>query len=166
VPTFTLSGLSKISALPQMKVSWIVTSGPEDLSSAAMERLEVIADTYLSMNAPVQWAVPALLEERKNIQRQLLERVRANLAELDRQLAKQETCQRLRVDGGWCVVLRVPVTRSDEELAIGLVREKSVLVHPGHFYDFPSDGYLVLSLITGKGDFAEGIGRTLGHLNP
>jgi len=162
VLTFTLSGLSKIAALPQMKVAWVVTSGPRELASAAMGRLEVIADTYLSMNAPVQWAVPALLEQRKNIQRQLLERVTKNLAELDRQLAGQKACQRLSLDGGWYAVLRVPVTRSDEELAIELVREKSVLVHPGHFYDFPSDGYLVLSLITAEGEFREGIGRVLG----
>jgi alanine-synthesizing transaminase len=165
VLTFTLSGLSKIAALPQMKVAWVVTSGPRELAAAAMARLEVIADTYLSMNAPIQWAVPVLLEQRKGIQRQLLERVRKNLAELDRQLAGQKSCQRLNVEGGWYAVLRVPVTRSDEELAIELVREKSVLVHPGHFYDFPSDGYLVLSLITAEGEFREGIGRVLEYLS-
>ncbi len=165
VLTFTLSGLSKIAALPQMKVAWVVTSGPRELAAAAMARLEVIADTYLSMNAPVQWAVPALLEQRKNIQRQLLERVNKNLAELDRRLAGQKSCQRLSVEGGWYAVLRVPVTRSDEELAIELLREKSVLVHPGHFYDFPSDGYLVLSLITAEGEFTEGIGRVLEYLS-
>ena len=165
VLTFTLSGLSKISALPQMKVAWVVTSGPPGEVAAAMGRLEVIADTYLSMNAPVQWAVPALLQQRTGIQRQLLARVRNNLAELDRLLAGQQACQRLRVDGGWYAVLRVPVTRSDEELAIELVREKSVLVHPGHFYDFPSDGYLVLSLITPEEEFAEGISRVLEHLS-
>jgi aspartate/methionine/tyrosine aminotransferase len=165
VLTFTLSGVSKISALPQMKVAWVVTSGPQDEVSAAMERLEVIADTYLSMNAPVQWAVPVLLEQRKNIQRQLMERVRANLAELDRQLAGQSSCSRLSVQGGWYAVLRVPVTRSDEELAIELVREKSVLVHPGHFYDFPGDGYLVLSLIAAEEEFREGIGRVLEFLD-
>ncbi len=165
VLTFTLSGLSKISALPQMKVAWIITSGPGDQVVAAMARLEVIADTYLSMNAPVQWALPALLELRKDIQRQLLERVRANLTELDRQLAEQKACQRLDVEGGWYAVLRVPVTQPDEELAIQLAREKSVLVHPGHFYDFPSDGYLVLSLITPTGEFAQGVGGVLARLN-
>jgi len=165
VLTFTLSGLSKIAALPQMKVAWVVTSGPGELAAEAMGRLEVIADTYLSINAPIQWAVPALLEQRKNIQRQLMARVRANLAELDRQLAGQKACSRLAVEGGWYAVLRVPVTRSDEELAIELVRQKSVLVHPGHFYDFPSDGYLVLSLITAEAEFGEGIGRVLEYLN-
>jgi aspartate/methionine/tyrosine aminotransferase len=165
VLTFTLSGLSKVAALPQMKVAWVVTSGPRELAAAAMGRLEVIADTYLSMNAPMQWAVPALLEQRKDIQRQLLEQVKTNLAELDRQLAAQNACERLSVEGGWYAVLRVPVTRSDEELAIELVRDKSVVVHPGHFYDFPSDGYLVLSLITPAGEFAEGISAVLGKLN-
>jgi len=164
VLTFTLSGLSKISALPQMKVAWVVTSGPEDQVAAAMARLEVIADTYLSTNAPVQCAVPTLLEQRKSFQPQLMERVRANLAELDGQLAGQNASQRLRVEGGWYAVLRVPVTRPDEELAIGLVREKSVLVHPGHFYDFPRDGYLVLSLITAEDEFGEGLRRVLEYL--
>ena len=164
VLTFTLSGLSKIAALPQMKVAWVVTSGPRELAAQAMGRLEVIADTYLSMNAPMQWAVPALLEQRVGVQRQLLERIRANLAELDRQLAGQEACSRLDVKGGWYAVMRVPVTRSDEELAIELVREKAVVVHPGHFYDFPEDGYLVLSLITCEAEFSEGMGRVLAFL--
>ena len=164
VLTFTLSGLSKIAALPQMKVAWIVTSGPKELVREAMARLEVIADTYLSMNAPVQWAVPLLLDQRKSIQKQLLGRVRANLAELDRQLAAQKACQRQEVEGGWYAVLRVPVTRSDEESAIELVREKHVLVHPGHFYDFPGDGYLVVSLIGEEGEFGEGISRLLRHV--
>jgi aspartate/methionine/tyrosine aminotransferase len=164
-PTFTLSGLSKIAALPQMKVAWVVTSGPEDEAVEAMGRLEVIADTYLSMNAPVQWATPALLDQRRNIQRQLLKRVQNNLAQLDRQLAAQKACQRLNVEGGWYAVLRVPVTRSDEELAIELMREKSVLVHPGHFYDFPNDGYLVLSLITPEQDFAVGMGAVMEKLS-
>ena len=164
VLTFTLSGLSKISALPQMKVAWVVTSGPNAEAAEAMARLEVIADTYLSMNAPIQWAVPTLLGQQKNIQGQLLERVRRNLVELDRQLAGQQACQRLQVEGGWNAVLRVPVTRSDEELAIALVREQGVLVHPGHFYDFPSDGYLVLSLITPPGEFGEGIAKLLDYV--
>lgn len=161
VLTFTLSGVSKISALPQMKVAWIATSGPAPEVEAAQARLEVIADTYLSMNAPIQWAVPALLEQRASIQQQLLDRVLGNLAELDRQLAPQKPCQRLSVEGGWYAVLRVPVTQTDECLAVDLLRRKSVLVHPGHFYDFPSDGYLVLSLITPGNEFAEGIGRLL-----
>ena len=161
VLSFTLSGVSKISALPQMKLAWIVTSGPAAQRDAALARLEVIADTYLSMNAPIQWATPALLEQRRSVQRQLLDRVLVNLAELDRQLAAQKMCQRLNVEGGWYAILRIPVTQTDEELAVDLLRRKAVLVHPGHFYDFPSDGYLVLSLIGAESEFADGINRLL-----
>jgi aspartate/methionine/tyrosine aminotransferase len=161
VLTFTLSGVSKISALPQMKVAWIATSGPAAEVEGAQARLEVIADTYLSMNAPIQWAVPVLLEQRQSIQERLLDRVLSNLAQLDRQLAGQKASQCLSVEGGWYAVLRVPVTQTDEELAVDLLRRKSVLVHPGHFYDFPSDGYLVLSLIATQDDFTEGIKRLL-----
>jgi alanine-synthesizing transaminase len=157
--TFTLSGLSKISGLPQMKVAWIAVSGPEALKAEASRRLEVIADTYLSMNAPVQWAIPVMLDERHGIHRQLMCRIRENLAELDSQLAAQKVCRRLQVEGGWYAVLRVPVTGSDEDLAIRLLRETGVLVQPGHFYDFPAEGYLVLSLITQSQTFQKGIQR-------
>jgi aspartate/methionine/tyrosine aminotransferase len=166
VLTFTLSGISKISALPQMKVAWIATSGRGAEVKAAQARLEVIADTYLSMNAPIQWATPALIEQRHTVQQQLLDRVLANLAELDRQLAAQKVCERLSVEGGWYAVLRVPVTQTDEELAVDLLHRKSVLVHPGHFYDFPSDGYLVLSLIGPQTEFGEAVRRALELVNP
>jgi alanine-synthesizing transaminase len=159
--TFTLSGLSKISGLPQMKLAWIATSGAEDLVNTALGRLEVIADTYLSMSAPIQWAAAVLLDQRKTIQPQLLDRLRVNLKELDRQLANQKNCRRLDVEGGWYAILRVPVTQSDEELAVAILRKRSVLVHPGHFYDFSSDGHLVISLITPTEDFGQGIGRLL-----
>ena len=165
VLTFTLSGVSKISGLPQMKLAWIAVGGPAPAATAAMDRLEIIADTYLSMNAPIQLAAATLLGQRKNIQPQLLDRVRTNLAELDRQLAQQKACQRLQVEGGWYAVLRVPVTQSDEDLAIDLLRQASVLVHPGHFYDFPNDGYLILSLLTRPGEFRAGARRVLQLLN-
>jgi aspartate/methionine/tyrosine aminotransferase len=161
VLTFTLSGVSKISALPQMKLAWIVTSGPGEQVNAAMARFEIIADTYLSMNTPVQLAAPALLEQRTSIQPLLLDRIRENLADLDRLLAGQQSCSHLAVEGGWYAVLRVPATQSDEDLAIELLRKKNVLVHPGHFYDFPADGYLVVSLITPPRHFREGIARVL-----
>ena len=155
--TFSMSGLSKISGLPQMKAGWLVTSGPEELRSRALARLEIIADTYLSMNAPVQWAIPALLEQRHSFQKQLLARVRRNLAELDRQVATQKSCARLVVEAGWYAVLRIPATRSDEELAIDLLAQKNIYVHPGHFYDFPSEGFLIVSLITREEEFAAGV---------
>src|SRR5512146_1210592 len=159
--TFTLSGLSKISGLPQMKAAWIVLSGPDRLVQDAADRLEVIADTYLSPNGPIQWALPELLASREGIQRQLQARVKANLAFLDEQLRLQEMCHRLEVEGGWYVVLRVPVTKTDEELAIELLEQQSVLVQPGHFYDFASEGHLVVSLIAREEVFAAGVKKLL-----
>jgi len=163
--TFTLSGLSKISALPQMKLAWIVTSGPAEQVHAAMQRLEVIADTYLSVNAPIQLATAVLLDQRRIVQSFLLTRLQVNLEEFDQQLSRQKLCVRLHVEGGWYAVLRVPVTQSDEDLAIAIMKNLSVLVHPGHFYDFASDGYLVVSLITEPKEFSEGIKRVLDFLN-
>jgi len=159
--TFAMSGLSKIAGLPQMKMAWLVASGPATLKTQAIEKLEIIADTYLSPNAPVQWATPTFLEQRSRFQKQLLARVRQNLRELDRQLGAQNNCSRLEVEGGWYVVLRVPATGSDEELALTLLETRDVYVHPGHFFDFPSDGYLVLSLIAAEDQFAEGARRLL-----
>jgi len=166
VLTFTLSGLSKISGLPQMKLAWLVTSGPAERSQPALDRLEVIADTYLSMNAPIQLAAAVLLDQRRNIQPLLLDRVRTNLEQLDRALERKPGCERLALEGGWYAVLRVPVTQSDEELAIQLLRKNGVLVHPGHFYEFPSDGFLVVSLIPPPVTFHQGITRVLDGLHP
>ncbi len=157
VLTFTLSGLSKISGLPQMKAAWLIVSGAQNLKKEADARLEVIADTYLSPNAPVQLAMPAFLEQRQNFQQQLLSRVRGNLAELDKLLAGQNACSRLAVEAGWYAVLRVPAIQADEELALELLTSKNVYVHPGHFYDFPSGGFAVVSLITPEAIFSEGI---------
>jgi alanine-synthesizing transaminase len=159
--TFTMSGLSKISGLPQMKIAWLIANGPQDLRKEALARLDVIADTYLSMNAPAQLAIPVFLELRQGFQKQLMARARKNLAELDRQLAVQKCCSRLQVEGGWNAVVRVPATRSDEDLAIELLATKDVYAHPGHFYDFASDGYLIVSLITPEQVFAEGTKRLL-----
>jgi aspartate/methionine/tyrosine aminotransferase len=160
-PTFTLSGLSKISGLPQMKAAWLVVSGPQQWKREALARLEVIADTYLSANAPVQLAIPRFLEERHRFQKQVMSRVRRNLAELDRQLVGQKAVSRLEVEGGWCVVLRLPATRSDEDLAIELLGTHGVSVQPGHFYDFPSDGNLVVSLITAEAELSRGLAQSL-----
>lgn len=159
--TFTMSGLSKISGLPQMKLAWLIAGGPEGEKREALARLEVIADTYLSLNTPVQLAAPVLLEERHSFQKQLMSRVRENLAELDLQLKASQRCRRLEVEGGWYAVLRVPATRPDEDLAIELLEKHNVYVHPGHFYDFPGDGYLVVSLITPEEEFKEGLSKVL-----
>jgi aspartate/methionine/tyrosine aminotransferase len=162
--TFALSGLSKIAGLPQMKMAWLVASGPEALKHEALEKLEVIADTYLSPNAPVQWATPTFLEQRHGFQQQVMGRMRKNLAELDRQLAQPGPCARLELEGGWYAVLRVPAKPADDELAIELLTTRNVYVHPGHFFDFAADGYLVVSLIAREEDFAEGMRRALSIL--
>ncbi len=163
VLTFTLSGLSKISALPQMKLGWLVVRGPEDETKTALERLEVIADTYLSVSAPIAHALPALLEFRKTVQPRILERLRANLSWLERQAASCPGSQCLKAEGGWYAVLKVPERVSDEDWAVDLLAEDGVLVHPGHFYDFPDDGHLVISLLTDEQAFREGIGRLLSR---
>jgi len=165
VLTFTLSGLSKISALPQMKLGWVVVSGPEVELETALDRLEVIADTYLSVSAPIAHALPALLEFRKTVQPRILERLRSNLCWLERQTTSCSGVSRLRVEGGWYAVLKVPESVSDEEWAVGLLAEDGVLVHPGHFYDFPDDGYLVISLLTDEPAFREGTGRILARIS-
>jgi aspartate/methionine/tyrosine aminotransferase len=157
--TFTLSGLSKISLLPQMKLAWIVVSGPQALVQTAVERLEVIADTYLSPSTPVQLALPKFLALRKGLQAQLQQRISANLAVLDGALRESKLLARLDREGGWYAVLRVPVTDSDESVAVALLERCSVLVHPGQFFNFPRDGFLVLSLITPKNQFQDGVRR-------
>lgn len=146
VLTFVLDGLSKSAGMPQMKAGWIRVSGPG--AAEARERLELIADTYLSVSTPVQWALPALL--RAGVQSQILERVRGNLARVP---------GALRVEGGWCAILRMPAHRTDEEWAGYLLEEKRVLTQPGYFFDLEGGPYLVVSLLTEPGTFAEGLRR-------
>ena len=157
--TFVLSGLSKISALPQMKVAWIFSQGPQPALHEALSRLEVIADTFLSMNAPLQHALPALLAARHKMQRQILERTRANLVALDAQLSRQSLITRLHAEAGWYAILRVPALAADEETAVRLLQEQRVLVHPGSFYGMPAQGWLVLSLLPREEEFRLGVER-------
>jgi alanine-synthesizing transaminase len=165
VLSFTLSGISKICGMPQMKLAWIAVSGPGKQKREALARLEVIGDAYLSVGSPVQLAAPELLAMRVPFQTQAMARVKANLRELDAQLFGQSACNRLACQGGWSAVLRVPAKQSDEELAIALLKERGVHVHPGHFYDFAQPGYLVVSLIVPEQEFAEGIRRVLAHFD-
>jgi aspartate/methionine/tyrosine aminotransferase len=151
--TFSMSGLSKIAALPQMKLGWIVASGPGH--EAALDRLELIADTYLSVATPVQIALPRLLDAGAKVRAQIIERTRANLATL-RQATKP-----LHVEGGWYAILQVPRTRSEEEWAIMLLDRHDVLVQPGFYFDFESEAFLVLSLLTPPEVFAEGLCRIM-----
>jgi alanine-synthesizing transaminase len=153
VDVFVVSGMSKIAALPQMKAAWIVATGPQKVGSLA--RLEVIADTFLSMNAPVQGALPAWLKGRHGQQQQIQERVTANLAEFDSQLSAQKGIQRLKVEGGWYALLRIPAIQPDEKTVFELL-EKGVWVHPGYFFGMEESGWLVLSLLGPVKEFATG----------
>lgn len=162
--TFTLNGLSKIAALPQMKLGWIVVNGPEELVSAALERAEVIADTYLSVGTPVQHAASQLLKLAKPMREQLLERIRRNLRFLDSCLAEETCpCSRLRAEAGWYAVLRIPNIGSDEDWAVELLEQDGVYVHPGRFFDFTQDGYLVISLIVRPEVFKKGVRKVLAR---
>jgi alanine-synthesizing transaminase len=157
--TFTLSGLSKISLLPQMKLAWTVVSGPESIAPTAIDRLEIIADTYLSPGTPVQLALPTFLSMRHALQAQVLHRISANLSALESMLRESKSLALLGREGGWYAILRVPVTGTDEDLTIALLERYSVLVHPGHFFNFSREGFLVLSLITLEQQFQEGLRR-------
>ncbi|MHB8889221.1 MAG: pyridoxal phosphate-dependent aminotransferase [Acidobacteriaceae bacterium] len=163
VLTFVLSGMSKIAGLPQMKAAWIVSTGPAAELQQALPRLEVIADTFLSMNAPVQHALSSWLEQREQMQRQIRARTQANLQELDRQLAGQSHISRLGVEAGWNAVLRVPAVHPDEEEVQALIRDQGVISHPGSFYGFPKLGWQVLSLLVPEEEFCAGLSRLLGH---
>ena len=165
VLTYVLSGLSKIAGLPQIKAAWIAALGPAPLLREATARLEVVADTFLSMNAPVQHAMPYLLQNRAGIQQQILHRVRENLAALDHALFNAPAVSRLQVQGGWYAVLRIPALVSGEALAIRLIEQQRVAVHPGYFYGFDGDGWLVLSLLPPTAEFAEGIRRIIQHFS-
>ena len=161
VSLFVVSGLSKIAGLPQMKAAWIVASGPE--RTQALDRLEVIADTFLSMNAPVQCALPAWLASRSCIQDQIVARVRANLAELDRQLTRLPSVQRLKAEGGWYAVLRIPALQLDELTVLELL-ERGVWLHPGYFFGMPDSGWLIVSLLTPEPEFCSGVTTLVNFL--
>ena len=159
VLTFVLSGLSKVLALPQMKLAWIVVVGPEDQCMEALRRLEFIADTYLSVQAPVQHALAFWLPFAKSIQAQIRGRLRANLDALDRLLLPAKLLRRAPVEAGWCVLLRMPALEHSEEFALKLLRQAGVLVHPGSFYGLPDRGWLVLSLLPPPEIFEPAVSR-------
>lgn len=161
-PLFLLSGLSKIAALPQVKLGWIAARGPGAADS--LEALAFLADQYLSVSASAQAAAPALLALAPGIQAQVRLRLRANLAALDRALASHPHLSRLPVEGGWSVLLRRPALDGDDSCALRLLQEVGVLVHPGSFFDLPGDGHLVLSLLTPEAVFSAGLEQALPRL--
>ncbi len=163
VLTFCLSGLSKVAALPQLKLGWVVTGGPSGLRQTAFERLELIADTYLSVATPVQWAAPRLLGLRGELQRQILERVEANRSFLAGQIGPASPWRLLAAEGGWYAILEAPRIYPEEEWVLKLLAEDNVLVQPGFFFDFDREAFLVVSLLTREPAFREGVERMLAR---
>lgn len=159
--TFVMSGLSKVAGLPQLKMGWIVVSGPEALRTQALSRLEVIADTYLSVNTPVQVAAPRLLADRGVVQTAIAERLAANRAFLGQALTDPEAAEVISAPAGWYAVIRLPRVPDEEELVLQLLQDEHVLVHPGYFYDLPEGAHAVVSLLVQPERFAAGIGRLL-----
>lgn len=162
--TFRLGGLSKSVGLPQVKLGWIVVDGPDDLVRDVLPRLELICDTYLSVSTPVQVAAPALLERGAVIREQIQARIATNLECLRRAVASDPAIELLNADGGWSAVLRVPATRPEEDFVIDLLDAHDTLTHPGFFFDFPHEAFLVLSLLPDPAVFAEGTNRILEHV--
>ena len=162
--TFVLSGLSKVLALPQMKLGWIVTSGPPELVSPAMERLDLIADTFLSVGAPVQYALPQWMGSRERLQAGILDRVRTNLDQLANHPGL-EPSRLLRLEGGWYAVLEVPRYTSEESLILRLLADADLLVHPGYFFDFEREAYLVISLLPTPAVFTAALDRLFAAID-
>jgi aspartate/methionine/tyrosine aminotransferase len=155
---FAMSGLSKIAGLPQMKLGWIVVNGPEKLRAGAFEKLEWIADTYLSVSTPVQCAAAALLEAGEQVQMQIRERCATHLS-VAREALAGSPANILAVEGGWYITVQVPRVCCEEEWCLQLLERENVLVQPGFFYDFASEAYLVVSLLTAPEIFREGMAR-------
>jgi aspartate/methionine/tyrosine aminotransferase len=161
---FSMSGLSKIAGLPQMKLGWIAIAGPAAARAAAKEKLEWIADTYLSVSTPVQQAAPRLLELGKGIRALIAARLRANLAWLESAITADSPCRILSVEGGWYATLQVPRIRREEEWVLELLEKDGVLVLPGFFFDFECEAFLVISLLTEPETFREGCRRLLARV--
>lgn len=164
-PAFVLSGLSKVCALPQVKLGWVVLAGPDSVRDFYRPRLELVADTYLSAGAPAQCAAAELLSLRAGLRAQVRARCEENLGAL-RSLAKgapEAGVTALPVEGGWSAVLRVPAVQSEEQQVLALAERDRVLVQPGFFYDFAREGHLVVSLLTPPRVFSEGITRLLAR---
>jgi hypothetical protein len=161
-PTLVLSGLSKAAGLPQLKLGWTVLAGPDAAVARMRERLELIADTFLSVATPVMLAAPTLLQIGETNARRIRERVRENLAHLDRAL-EGSACSRLRAEGGWSATIRIPAIPDDESFVLGLLGERCVLAYPGHFFDFEGGPCVVVSLCTPTETFREGVEAIVQH---
>lgn len=157
VLTFTLNGISKLCGFPQLKLGWIVVSGTEEQKGEAMHRLEIIADTFLAVNTPVQVALPQLLKSGEVVRRRIRERIETNLHHLKKTLMTTFPISLLESEGGWYAVLKIPSTKSEDEWVLKLLDEAGVYVFPGYFFEFRESGYLVVSLLTETTDFVRGV---------
>ncbi len=164
VPTFVLSGLSKILGLPQMKLGWIVVNGPENFCRQAQEYLDLLADTYLSVSTPIQHAAPPWLKLKPLLQNQIKERIKANLEFLQTQFAPHPNYRVLRTEGGWYAVIALPFLHREEKFVLFTLDRDNVLVHPGYFFDFPYEGFLVASLLPPPEFFRQGVSRLLARI--
>ena len=165
VLSFSLSGASKSLGLPQVKLGWLVVGGPPAARAAALAGLELIADTFLSVSTPVQIAASDLLRRGAAIRIAIHERVRRNLSRARDTARRYPSCELLRVEGGWCAPIRVPVTRGEEALVLDLLERERILVHPGYFFDFPHEAFVIVSLLPQEDIFAEAFERTLRFLH-
>ena len=161
--TFTLGGLSKSIGMPQLKLGWIVAGGEPSVRDAALARLEFVADTYLSVNTPVQVALPSLLAAGTEIRTAIQQRLRHNLEAVRRAVARHPACELLTAEGGWSAVIRVPAIRSEDQLVLELFDRERILVHPGYFFDFVHEAYVVVSLLPPEDVFEVALERTLAH---
>ena len=157
--TVSLGGLSKAVGLPQLKLAWLAVGGPDAAAADLLDRLELVADSFLSVGTPIQAALPAILERGAVVREQIRARLDHNLAVARRQVAAAPAVQLLEPGGGWTAVLRVPATGSEEALALDLLERHHVVVQPGYFYDFPTEAWLVVSLLTEPEAFACGMAR-------
>jgi len=162
--TFTLGGLSKLVGLPQIKLAWTVVSGPDERVADAIRRLEVIADTYLSVSTPVQIAAGELLVQGRIIRRQIQDRLERNLSALRTAAASSPRITLHEPEGGWSAVVRLPSVEPEEAFALRLLEESRVVVHPGYFFDFDDEAFVVVSLLPDPGVFDEGVRRLLASL--
>lgn len=165
VLSFSLGGLSKSIGLPQVKLGWIAVGGPDALVAEALARLELMCDTYLAVSTPVQRAAAELLARGAAVRGQIADRVVVNYQRLQLAAAAVPSCRVLRADGGWYAVLQVPSLEPEEELAIRVLTTDGVLIHPGYFFDFPHESFLVVSLLPEPVAFDDGVARVLRYFD-
>ena len=162
---FALGGLSKTVGLPQLKLGWIAVSGPDPTVTQVLERLELVCDMYLSVSTPLQLSLARLLDRAAGVRAQILRRIRENYTFVRRAVPDTSACRVLTAEGGWYAVLQVPTYCPEEELVLKLIEHDGVLVHPGYFFDFPRETFLIASLLTAPQIFAEGVSRLLRHFD-